>query len=599
MDKFIQMNIKYLGIFLGIFASTFSFAQAISHQLAMPAPQTHYFDVTTTVDLSKLKTNKGYVDFKMAAWTPGSYLIREYAKNVEQVKASLNSETVSIKKTKKNTWRVFIPTTLKAGKLAVNYQVYAYEMSVRTSFLDDSHGYINPASVFMYTDEFANASIGLKIIPHASFSKVSTAIASTDQKFTYVAKNLDEFIDSPIEIGNHQVFSFKVKGIPHQIAFYGPAKVDTTKFLKDVEKMCLTAMQVVGDHPCDHYLFIIHNLNRGGGGLEHLYSTTCQVSRAAYENENGYNGIMNLLAHEYFHLWNVKRIRPMALGPFDYENENYTHNLWFSEGITSYYADLLSLRAGFVSKSAYLKGLADEISAVENTPGNKIDPVADASWDAWIKYYRPNENSRNSSISYYDKGSVLGGVLNLWIIHHSNGKKSLDDVYKLLYETYYKKLGRGFTDSELENAFSTVAGTAAKELFATLIYDVKTPAYAELFEKVGYQWLDGNATKEIPFVGCSIANNRITSVYRGGPAYQFGLNVGDEVLKVNNENFEGMEKLLASKKIGDSILFTIKRDGLEKNYLVPVAKSPMAQFEIKPLANPSIGQKELEKKWLD
>lgn len=175
----------------------------------------------------------------------------------------------------------------------------------------------------------------------------------------------------------------------------------------------------------------------------------------------------------------------------------------------------------------------------------------------------------------------------------------MDDVYKYLYETYYKKLGRGFTDAELENAFSTIAGTSAKDLFAQLIYDVKTPDYLELFKSVGYDWADANSTKEIPFIGCNIANNKITSVFKGGSAYQFGLNVGDEILKVNNENFEGIDKLLATKKIGDSILFTIKRDGLEKNYLVPVIKSPMAQFEIKAVANPSLGQKELEKKWLE
>lgn len=593
------MKFKIALFFLAIIFSLKISAQGIFHQVEMPAPQTHYFDVTTTVDIAKIKNNKSYVDFKMAAWTPGSYLIREFAKNIEQVKATINQEAVAIKKINKNTWRITIPTNQKSGKITLNYQVYAFEMSVRTSFLDDSHGYINPASVFLYVDELANSPIGLKVVPHASFAKVSTAIAPTDQKFTYLAKNLDELIDSPIEIGNHQIFSFKVKGIPHQIAFYGPAKVDTSRFIKDVEKMCLTALNVIGEHPCDHYLFIIHNLNRGSGGLEHLNSTTCQVSRSAYENENGYNGIMNLLAHEYFHLWNVKRIRPYALGPFDYENENYTHNLWLSEGITSYYADLLSYRAGFISKENYLKGLADEISAVENTPGNMVDPVAVSSWDAWIKYYRPNENSKNSSVSYYDKGSVLGGVLNLWIINNSKGKKSLDDVFKYLYEMYYKKLGRGFTDSELEMAFSAVAGTSAKELFAHLIYDVKTPPYEELFKQVGYEFINKNASKEIPFLGFSVVNNKITSVLKGGAAYQYGLNVNDEILKVNNENFEGLDKLLASKKVGDSILFTIKRDGLEKNYFVTVMKSPLVQFEIKPISNPSSMQRELEKKWLD
>jgi len=587
----------YLFVF-GILSSFGVESQILTHQLSMSQPQSHYFEVSTSLDISKLKNhNKSFVDFKMAAWTPGSYLIREFAKNVEQVKAKLNNETVSIHKINKNTWRVNFPAGLKSGIIQVSYLVYAYEMSVRTSFLDDAHGYLNPASIFMYVEDLANQPIQLKIIPHSSFSKVSTAL-SPSGNFQYVAKNLDELIDSPIEIGNHQEFEFKVKNIPHKIAFYGPAKVNTEKFLQDVQKMCETAMNVVGDHPCDHYLFIIHNLNRGGGGLEHLNSTTCQVTRSAYENETGYTGILNLLAHEYFHLWNVKRIRPMALGPFDYENENYTHNLWFSEGITSYYADLILLRAGFVSKSNYLKGLADEITAVENTPGNKIESAADASWDAWIKYYRPNENSRNSTISYYDKGSVLGGVLNLWIINASKGKKSLDDVYKFLYTNYYQKLGRGFTDAELENAFSEVAGVSAKDLFSQLIYGTTTPSYANLFKAVGYDWNNLNDTKELPFLGLSTQGTRVSLIYRNGPAYNFGLNVGDEILKVNQENFESIDKLLANKKIGDSILFTVKRDGMEKNYMIPVVKSPLSQFEIKSIDNPSAQQQELEKKWL-
>lgn len=568
------------------------------HQLKMSQPQTHYFEVSSSVKLEDYEKKPSYIDFKMAAWTPGSYLIREFARNVEQVHAHLDGKALDVQKINKNTWRVKT-AGLSKGTLRLDYLVYAFELSVRTSFLDDSHGYINPASVFMFIKELSNHPIQLHVQPHASFKKVSTAMLAGPGPFQFMAKNLDEFIDSPIEIGNHQSFRFKVGNIPHEIAFYGPAKVDTSKFISDVQSMCLKAQAVVGQHPCDRYLFIIHNLGRGSGGLEHLYSTTCQVSRAAYESPRAYQGILNLLAHEYFHLWNVKRIRPMALGPFDYENENYTHNLWLSEGMTSYYADVISLRAGFVTQNEFINGLADEISALENTPGNRVDPAAGASWDAWIKYYRPNENTRNSSISYYDKGSVLGTVFNLWLIQQSKGKKSLDDVFAYLYQQYYLKLGRGFSDQELEQAFSLVAGTSASEAFRKYVYGVETPDYSALFASVGYAWKDKNQGKSIPFLGFSVLAGKISSVYRGGPAYQDGLNVGDEILKVNDQPFEAMDKLLQGKQVGDVLEFVVRRDGLEKRYAVKVGQSPMQQFELSALPNPSPEQLQLRAKWLN
>ncbi len=568
-------------------------AAPIKHLIQMSKPHSHYFEVTTTLDVSQ-ETAK-FIDLKMAAWTPGSYLIREFARNVEQVSATAQGNSLPISKISKNTWRISLSPGMKQVK--VNYLVYAFELSVRTSFLDDSHGYINPASVLMYVAKWAKGPQELSIVPHKDFKKVSTALKHVGG-FSYVAKDLDELIDSPIEIGNHKVWDFKVNNIPHQIAFYGPAKVDSVKFLADVTKMAEEAQKVVGEHPCDHYLFIIHNLNRGGGGLEHLYSTTCQVTRSNYETAKGYQGIMNLLAHEYFHLWNIKRIRPKSLGPFDYENENYTHNLWLSEGMTSYYADVINQRTGMVSTSDYIKGLADEISGVENTPGNQVESAAEASWDAWIKYYRPNENSRNSTVSYYDKGSLLGGVLNMWIISQTKGARSLDDVFKLLYQTYYLKLGRGFTDAELENAFTTVAGTSAAPFFKDSIYGVKTPDYAGLFGQFGYSWTDTNLGKSIPFAGFNAMAGRVTSIYKAGPAFTAGLNVGDEIIQVNQVDFAGVDKLLADKKVGDVLKFRVKRDGLERTFDVVVSQTPLKSFAIQSVEKPTEAQLKLRHKWL-
>jgi len=587
------MYMKKLGL-LGLLFLGFNLSAApIKHLIQMPNPQSHYFDVTTTLDVSK--ESGRFIELKMAAWTPGSYLIREFAKNVEQVSAHNGNAVLPISKISKNTWRIALQPGIKT--VQVHYQVYAYELSVRTSFLDDAHGYINPASVLLYVAKWAKQPQELSIVPHKDFKKVSTALKNVGG-FNFIAKDLDELIDSPIEIGNQQVWNFKVNNIPHQIAFFGQAKVDSLKFIADVTKMAETAQQVVGQHPCDHYVFIIHNILRGTGGLEHLYSTTCSVSRTAYESPAGYQGVLNLLAHEYFHLWNVKRIRPIALGPFDYENENYTHNLWFSEGITSYYADLINLRTKMVAPDAYLNDLAKDIAGVENTPGTQIESAASASWDAWIKYYRPNENSRNSTVSYYDKGALLGGILNMWIIQNTNGSKCLDDVFQLLYKNYYLKQGRGFTDAELENAFSTVAGTSAAGFFKDYIYGVKTPDYAAIFNQFGYTWSDSNVGKSVPFSGFTATAGRITSIYKGSSAFVAGLNVGDEIVQVNQAEFAGLDKLMADKKVGDVLSFRVKRDGLERNFELTLVQTPMKAFAIQPVENPTASQLALRKKWL-
>ena len=587
------MYMKKLGL-LGLLFLGFNLSAApIKHLIQMPNPQSHYFDVTTTLDVSK--ESGRFVELKMAAWTPGSYLIREFAKNVEQVSAQSGNAVLPISKISKNTWRIALQPGIKT--VQVHYQVYAYELSVRTSFLDDVHGYINPASVLLYVAKWAKQPQELSIVPHKDFKKVSTALKNVGG-LNYIAKDLDELIDSPIEIGNQQVWNFKVNNVPHQIAFFGQAKVDSLKFIADVTKMAETAQNVVGQHPCDHYVFIIHNIQRGTGGLEHLYSTTCSVSRTAYESPAGYQGVLNLLAHEYFHLWNVKRIRPIALGPFDYENENYTHNLWFSEGITSYYADVINLRTKMVAPDAYLSDLAKDIAGVENTPGTQIESAASASWDAWIKYYRPNENSRNSTVSYYDKGALLGGILNMWIIQNTNGSKCLDDVFQLLYKNYYLKQGRGFTDAELENAFSTVAGTSAAGFFKDYIYGVKTPDYAAIFNQFGYAWSDTNVGKSVPFAGFTATASRITSIYKGSPAFVAGLNVGDEIVQVNQAEFAGLDKLMTDKKVGDVLSFRVKRDGLERNFEVTLVQTPMKAFAIQSVENPSASQLALRKKWL-
>jgi predicted metalloprotease with PDZ domain len=589
----ICLILNYLG-----YSQTSTNQPKIEYFLSMEQPQTHYYDVVMKLSNFDAKTKQqGFIDLKMAVWTPGSYLIREYAKNVEAVSVTSDSKAVKSDKINKNTWRV----RLLAGinEATVKYRVYANELTVRNSFIDDSHGYLNPACVFMYVNEWRQVPSTINIKPYKNWTTISTALKSVGNN-TFEAANLDELIDSPIEIGTQKVLSFDLKGIPHKIAMYGEVKMDEAKVTNDFKKVCETAMSVVGEHPCKDYTFVIHNIAQGGGGLEHLNSTTCQTSRMSYSNDKMYQGLMSLIAHEYFHLWNVKRIRPKALGPFDYENENYTHLLWFSEGCTSFYQSYILRRANMMTPEEYLTTYSNEINTIENQPGNKVQSATESSWDAWIKYYRPNENSRNSTVSYYDKGAVLGGVLNLIIIQSTQGKKNLDDVMRTLYQEYYKKQGRGFTDEEFQKAVEAAAGKQMNDFFQKYIFGTETIPYNTYFESVGVQLVDRNAEKSEPHLGVEMRGGglKITGVMRDSPAYNDGLNVNDEILQIDGSKPDDITKYVANKKVGDIIEVKVRRDGLEKKYNISLQRNPNKSYVIEALPNQSKEQMELYKKWL-
>ncbi|WP_236704944.1 M61 family metallopeptidase [Hymenobacter sp. AT01-02] len=467
-----------LALAAGSVGSAAAATPTLRYTLSMPAPQTHYFEVEMTLG----GFNKAYTDVKMPVWAPGSYLVREFAKNVEGFEAAAGSEKLRTEKVTKNTWRVYHP---KSKAFTVRYRVYAYELSVRTSFIDAAHGYLNGTSVFMYPADGKQLPSTLEVRPAQGWTQVSTSLKPAGGSFTFRSSNYDELADSPIEIGNQKIYTFTANGTPHTVAMFGDPKVDETRLTRDMQRVCEEAQRVVGQNPLDRYVFIVHNIDRGTGGLEHLFSTTLSVSRNAYSSEAGWKGFLGLVAHEYFHLWNVKRIRPIALGPFDYDNENYTRMLWVSEGGTEYFSNLITQRAGFLSPDEYLGDLSNGINRVENTPGNKQQSAAESSFDAWIKYYRPNENSVNTGISYYDKGEVIGAVLDLMIINETKGQKHLDDVMRYLYDRYYKQLGRGFTDEEYQDAVAKVAGRRFDDFFRRYVYGTETLPYETALSYAG------------------------------------------------------------------------------------------------------------------
>jgi predicted metalloprotease with PDZ domain len=568
----------------------------ISYNVTFPQVQAHYVDIEMNIE----HLNQPTFVLKMPVWTPGSYLVREFAKSVEGFTVSANGKEIPFIKTRKNWWSI---NTKGLNHITIKYKVYCFEVSVRTALVDISHAFLSTSGIFMYPEGMLNQPSTIHIVPFGGWDKVSTSLDMVNNDpFTVHAPNYDILFDSPIEVGNQDVFGFDAADVHYQIAMYGGGNYDKEKLKTDVAKIVEQETSVYGENPNKHYVFIIHNYLRGGGGLEHLSSTVLGASRDVYGTPRGYQNFLSLIAHEHFHLWNVKRLRPIALGPFDYDNENYTTDLWIAEGFTAYYEDIILRHANIIDADNYLGVMANDINQVENTPGKKFQSITDASYDAWIKSYRPTENSNNSTISYYSKGSVVAMMLDLEIINDSQAKYSLDNVMKYMYQEYYKTLKRGYTDAEFKKGLEKFAGKNLDDFYKKYVYGVADVDYNKYLGYAGYQITDEAAGSNDPSLGIMTANSGgkifITNVLRDGTAWVDGINVNDEIISVDGTPVTDANNILANKKVGDKLSITITRDGLSLVLPVTLLRNALVKYKIETVANPSAQQLKVRNKWL-
>ncbi len=570
----------FLFTWLVVALNTATFGAKISYTLKMPRPQNHYFQVEMQVEQVKQKT----ATVKLPVWAPGSYLVREFSRHLNQVKAySLQGAALPVIKKTKNTWEVDLK-----GQTAfvLKYEVYAFELSVRTSFLDETHGFVSGPSMFMYLDGHKETGGELLVQPHASFKRISTGLTQksevkqgNNQTFTF--ENYDQLVDCPIEIGNQFEFDFEAAGVKHTVAMYGEGNFDPERLKEDMAKIVEEETKVVGVNPNTRYVFIVHNVVGGDGGLEHCNSTVLSVDRWTYDGGN-YINFLNLVAHEYFHLWNVKRIRPIELGPFNYDQEVYTNYLWVMEGFTSYYDELILRRCGFYSQEEMLKKIQIAVNYVESSVGARVQPVAHASFDAWIKAYRPNENSSNTTMTYYSRGMIIASVLDAMIIKQSNGKECLDHLMKDLYETYYVGKNRGFTDTEFKACLSKHTGQDMTAFFQKYIDGTEVIPYSMYFLPLGVEVSDVGGVK--PVFGANVTEEGgkviIKSIRANSAAEDAGLSVNDEVIACMNYRVDKpmLDALMNGAAVGDEFELTISRDQLMRKVMVKITGQKRSTF---------------------
>lgn len=539
---------------------------SISYYVSMDKPSTHYFDVSMQID--NIDANTDTLELKMATWTPGSYLIREFSRKVEAVQAIDDAgNALAIEKVSKNTWRM---PTKGINKVNINYSVYSYELSVRTCYLTKDFGYINAASLLWYIADKQNLPATLYISPYSGWKKLATSLPKeqkADGSWVLQSPNFDILADSPILIGNFELDSFEAAGIPHYLAVAGGGNHNTERIIADIQKIAQAQTDMFGENPCEDYTVIQINTDATYGGLEHLSSTSLMFPRWNFDEKN-YNRWEGLMSHEYFHLWNVKRLRPIALGPFDYENENYTYSLWEAEGFTSYYDDYMLLRAGLTDAEQYLEVVAKNIGSTEGRPGKAVQSVAEASFDAWVKYYRQDENSRNSNVSYYVRGAVLATLLNLEILNNTKGQKSLDDVMRLMYNKYYKELGRGFTEAELKESIEEVAAKDLSSFFDNYIYGTTQINYEPYLNYAGLRLVEEQSENKSLSLGI-YANSAaggvtIKELADDGDAAKANLKIDDEILSINNyfvTKVDDYNNVLSTLQKGETVSLKISRSG--------------------------------------
>jgi predicted metalloprotease with PDZ domain len=568
----------------------------ISYTVSFPEAQAHYADIE--MDIKGLAQNQ--LNLKLPVWTPGSYLVREFSKNVESFTAQSGSKALNVTKTRKNVWQI---NTQGLNSVKVKYRYYSFEISVRTAFIDVTHAFLSTSGMFFYPEGGLNLPSTIKILPFKGWDKVSTSLAMAgNDPFTVQAPNYDILYDSPIEVGNQDVFGFNAAGVKYEVAMYGGGNYDKERLKVDMAKIVEEETGIFGENPNKRYVFIVHNYLKGGGGLEHLSSTVLGAARDAYSTPAGYEGFLGLVAHEHFHLWNVKRLRPIALGPFDYDNENYTTNLWIAEGFTAYYDNLTVRRAQLIPVDNYLRQIAADFNTVDNTPGTKIQPLAQASFDAWIKSYRPDENTINTSISYYNKGSIIALLLDLEIINATQGRQSLNDVMRYMYNEYYKGKKRGYTDAEFKAGIEKFAGKSMTEFYDKYIYGVAPIDYNKYLAYAGYRAVDEYADMDVVDLGVRMvmANGklRVSAVLRGTSAWVDGINVNDELVSIDGVPATDPKTLIADKKVGDKINVVVMRDGLQRTLPVTLLKSTMVKYSIQSRTDLTPQQIAVRNKWL-
>ena len=549
-------------------------------------------------------TTEGSLTLMMPVWTPGSYMIREFARHIESFSVyTLDGDAIPFEKTAKNLWTPPANAEVLPERVVVRYRLHADDLTVRTNFVDADMASIHGAATFLtpvddHERPLDNA-FDIKLELHEGWDASYSGLAAhADEPHRFIAADYDELVDCPIFAGSPAVQEFEASGANHRlINFGGEGAWDGERALTDVQKIVETQHAFWGQVPYRSYTFF-NLLLGGGGGLEHRNSTVIMGRRWATADEDDYRRWLGLVSHEFFHTWNVKRLRPISLGPFEYHRENYTRDLWLVEGVTSYYDDLLVRRAGLTDRDEYLEILSKTIERVQDTPGRSVQSLSESSFDAWIKFYRPDAQSRNSRISYYRKGSLIGWLLDARIRERSN--KTLDDVMRLAFQRFPAR-GAGYTTEQFESLVAEVVGEDVSDFFEAAVRGTAELNYDAGLATFGLRFANQEDEPEPEAqLGVDVGDHhRVDYVRRDSAAWAAGINVGDELIALNDHRI-GSDLAAAIQRFspGDTIRVLLSRRGRIRSIHVELGQAQEASWTLELDPQASATQRRNLESWL-
>ncbi|MDB4980724.1 MAG: hypothetical protein JWM82_1476 [Myxococcales bacterium] len=592
-------------------------AAPISYRVAMPTPQDHEYEIEMAVPALP---GRPFVELVFPAWAPGSYLVRDFVRHVYRLSVTdARGRALPRERLDKQRWRVD-----SGGRpFRVRYRVFAFEQSVRTSFLDDSHAYWNGTSLFFFVEGEQARPCRVVIEPPAGTDwHVDTAMRRVPgAALTYAAADYDELVDSPVEVGTHVRRRFKVGRSTFDLALYGRTNADVDRLVDVLHRVCAATGKIFGGFPFDRYLFIVHALPVGSGGLEHCASVTMDITGLSFDDESGYHRFGDLAAHELFHAWNVKRLRDRVLGPFDYTKESYTRLLWLHEGFTDYLANIIILRAGVTREKHVWKWIGDDWPRYASRPGRSETPLDELSFEAWIKLYKPVENHVNRSVSYYEKGLWVGMALDLTLRLETKGARGLPELFRTLWVDL-KKNDWIVTEADVRAAARKVVGADRNNSSAARSIDAFFDRYVRgtdelplpaLWRRAGLavreqaDWEGDDvdavrAARSRAWTGIVLQPDRTTirNVIPDSPAARAGLTFADDVVAVDGARVSNatFAKRVADRQPGDRARVTyFRRDELREATLT-LAESPDRKLVIGPDAKAPARAKAVLRGWL-
>lgn len=583
-----------------LFAASLSVAgPSVTYTIGMSRPTTHLFEIEMCVD--GLPPGEAELDLVLPVWRSGRYVIFDFAGGVERFSATdQKGNPVAWRKVHKSTWRINV---FGKGAVVARYLVYANEPATRTRVLDDLHGFFDPTSICMMAAKYRTAPVRVVVHPYEAWHVTTAMDPVADRANEFTASDYDTFADSPFEVGIQRDYPFTVNGIPHVLSMTGKTNLQPDSVVAIAKKIVEINAAYWGGLPYQRYVFFLRAIPDAGGGTEHLNSCVLDVEQSVSVTPDPGRNVMGLIAHEFFHTWNVKRLRPKGMAPYDWTKENYYRELWLAEGGTSYMDNLLVVRAGMSPVSGYLKGLAYQIKGDRQRPGNLEQSLTECSFDAWIKNSRWSGASWNFETDIYGRGSQVSLLLDLCMRHATGNNATFDDLLRLLYRRFPIASG-GYTVDDVEAAAVELAGESMKEFFRQFVYGTESLPWETILSYAGLQVRATTDTLHA-WAGINQGNDGgdravVNMIVAGSPAEKAGLESGDEIIALNGWKVTSAEFVhrIAERKPGEQIRCAVFRRNELREIEMTLTGDPVASYQVVKMDQPDSLQKTIYESWL-